>query len=107
MKIQKLTLNKDYKYSFPYGMHDSPQLEVISGNYEGLKFDIVTSDVSKLSNESNFKMNCSYKILKVWNNISSEKVNGEVITLYEDDNKYIASLVYNFIREFNRKNRKK
>ncbi len=86
--IAFLEKNKDYKYSFPYGHHDNPQIKILTGKYKGLVFDIESSAVvtSVLEN----KLNVSYKVLK-----SAE--DKSVATNEE----FICHATYNFIRDFN------
>lgn len=107
MKPQKLILNKDFKYSFPYGQYTEPQIEVLQGEYKGLKFDIMTSGISKSSDEPDHKLTYTFKILKTWETMDTSKIQGETLLLDSDDNKYIGELVYNFIKVFNKRERKK
>lgn len=106
MKFENLIPNKDYKYSFPYGIIHQPQIEILSGKYKGMILDLMSSSVFNTSEDEEYKLRYTFKLLKVWDSIESNKLNGSTITLDSSDSSYIRDLVYNFVRETNKKNKK-
>lgn len=98
-----MILNKDFKYSFPYGEWAEPQIEVIAGKYKGLVFDVMSSAVVKVSDEDSYTLNYDFKILKVWESITEQQFQQNTITLYEEDSKYIGELIYSLIKHLNKK----
>lgn len=89
--IAFLEKNKDYKYSFPYGHYDNPQIKILAGKYKGLVFDITSSAV--ITENFKSKLNVEYKILKHWDEKSK--------VISTEDQKFICDATYNFIRDFN------
>jgi hypothetical protein len=104
MDFNFTTLNYDidFTYCFPYGLHDIPQIEVLSGDYLGLKFDLKSSAVSSKYENNQIKHALSYEyvIHNMWLNVSKQQFDGKHITLNEKDQNVIHNLVYNYIKHF-------
>lgn len=101
--IKTVKLDEDYTYCYPYGPRGDAQLKCLRGKYEGLTLDITDSaliDINYESGENDKKFNYSYKILKMWNNVSNNQFDGRKIQLNENDQNYIGSIIYGFINEY-------
>lgn len=101
--MERLMHNKDFRYSFPYGHWAEPQIKVLSGEYEGLVFDIMASGVAHDGVNGTDTLGYTFKILKVWKNIPQEQFDGKNITITEKDKDYLDRLVFSFIATFNEK----
>lgn len=101
--VIKLEIDNQYSYCYPYGYDGDVQLEVLKGKYKGLVLDILDSaiiNITKENGEKDDRFNFKYKILKMWNKVDKNQFDGKKITLNEDDQIYINSMIYNFIFEF-------
>ncbi len=69
-------LNQDYKVKFPYGPMAEPQIEILTGDYKGLKFDVLTSYILTDSKDhSNHSFNVKYKIINLCDDTSKTTIN--------------------------------
>jgi hypothetical protein len=96
MQIEKLTLNKDFTYSFPYGHYAEPQLKVVDGDYYGMIIDILNSGISISYDETGKKNNnlhYTYKILKMWDGMPQEQIINNKVVLTKKDEYYLSVLV--------------
>lgn len=99
--MEELKLNKDFKYSYPFGAVEGPVLYVKKGNYAGLVVHLESSWLESSTTDKGTKhdLKYTYNIRNMWKSaiVSSDKK----ITLNNADQEFIYSLVYSFIKAIN------
>jgi hypothetical protein len=102
--MTNLKINKDYKYSYPYGAIEGPVLYVKKGDYAGLALHIessyIESSVDILGVEKN-DLHYAYNIRKMWTSAIVNPDKPTSISLNSGDQQFIYELVYSFIKETN------
>ena len=101
MEIEKLKINKDFKYSYPFGAVEGPVLYVKKGEYTGLAVHLEASwlETSTTKNETKHELKYTYNIRSMWKGVP--KSSDKKISLNSNDQEFIYSLVYSFIKATN------
>ena len=99
MNFEKLKYNKDFKYTFPYGHHDIPRIHCLSGEFQGLEFDLNSSAV--VTGEYAPEMQYQYTFTQLWKDAEGQELSEEKKNVLKET---IGNLVFNYIRHHTKKN---
>lgn len=111
-----MKLNKDYKYAYPLGLVEGPVITIKTGPYEGLILHLESSHINDTQRtqlyedfrikleESHIEaieqqtksLHFTYNIRKMWRTYDAE-----ILTITQEDQKFIYDLITNFINETN------
>lgn len=99
--MEDLKINKDYKFGYPLGLEEGPVIVVKKGAYVGLIVHLEASwlESTTVHSKTNHTLHYKYNIRKMWN--SAGKIIGKKITLDNDAQEFIYSLVHSFIKATN------